>query len=146
MSTRVALVTCVKTKRSSASAARDLYISPFFRGLRGYAEVNADAWYILSAEHGLLHPDATINPYEKTLNRMPKQERVAWAERVQQQLLDVLPAEAEIILLVGSRYRENLEPFLRAHGFSVTVPLQGLRFGQQLQRLKDLLAEGSRGR
>jgi len=146
MSIRVALVTCVKTKRSSASAARDLYTSPFFRALREYAEKNADTWYILSAEHGLLDPDEIIDPYERFLSKMRKRERVAWAEGVQQQLLDVLPPKAEIILLAGLPYRENVEPFLRSRGFSVTVPLEGLRFGQQRQRLNDLLSEGLRGR
>jgi hypothetical protein len=139
---RVALVSCVKAKRASASAARDLYTSQLFRGLRSYAEANSDAWYILSAEHGLLHPERTVAPYERTLNRMLKPERVAWAERVQQQLLDALPAGAEVTLLAGMRYRENLEPFLRASGFSVRVPFAGLQIGKQLQRLKELAASG----
>lgn len=136
MGTRVALVSCVKQKRGSASTARDLYLSQLFRGLRHYAELHADVWYILSAEHGVLHPDRVVEPYECTLIAMPKQERVAWAKHVLQQLLDILPADAEIILLAGLRYREDIEPFLRNRGFSVSVPLEGLRIGEQLQHLK----------
>jgi hypothetical protein len=136
--TKVALVSCVKGKRRSSSAARDLYTSPFFQGLRGYAEGTADRWYILSAEHGLLCPDQVIAPYERTLNKMPKHERVAWAERVQLRLIEVLPAEAEVIILAGQRYRENLVPFLRARGYRVVVPLKGLTFVRQIQRLKEL--------
>ena len=138
MSQRIALVSCVKQKRSSAAPARDLYISELFRGLRRYAEARAGAWYILSAEHGLLHPDQVVAPYERTLNTMRKPERLAWASRVQRQLLEVLPASAEVILLAGARYRENLEPFLRSMGYEVSVPLAGLVLGKQLQYLKEI--------
>ncbi len=138
MATRVALVSCVKQKRDSAASARDLYLSQLFRSLRQYAEMHADAWYVLSAEHGVLRPDQVVEPYERTLNKMPRRERVAWAQRVQQQLLEILPPDAEVILLAGLRYREEIEPFLRKRGFSVSVPLEGLKIGKQLQRLKQV--------
>ena len=83
MTQRIAILSCVKRKRTSAAPARDLYVSDLFRGLRRYAEARADAWYILSAEHGLLHPDQVVAPYERTLNNMRKPERLAWASRVQ---------------------------------------------------------------
>ena len=136
MATRVALVSCVKKKSDSAAPARDLYLSQLFRGLRLYAERHSDAWYILSAEHGVLHPAEVVEPYERTLNTMPKPDRLAWAERVQRQLLELLPANAEVILLAGLRYREEIEPFLRQRGFPVSVPLEGLAIGKQLQWLK----------
>lgn len=136
MKTHVALISCVKQKRDLAAPARDLYVSPFFRALRHYAETHADVWYILSAEYGVLRPEQVIEPYERTLNRMPKQERLAWAGGVQRRLLEILPIGAEVILLAGLRYREGLEQFLHQQGFSVKVPLKGLKIGQQLQRLK----------
>ena len=135
MRTRVALVSCVKSKRAAASPARELYTSQLFRGLRAYAEAHADTWYILSAEHGVLRPEDVIAPYEKTLTTMPKRDRVAWAGRVQPQLLEILPSGAEVILLAGSRYREGIECFLRQHGFSVSTPMEGLGIGKQLQWL-----------
>ena len=76
---RVALVSCVKSRRPEPAPARDLYTSPLFRAMRRYAESHADAWYILSAKHGLVDR--------------------------------------------------------RTHGFSVTIPLEGLTLGRQLQRL-----------
>ena len=133
--TRIALVSCVKSKRVAASPARDLYTSQLFRGLSAYAEAHADAWYILSAEHGVLRPDDVIAPYEKTLTTMRKRDRVAWAGRVQPQLLEILPSSAEVILLAGARYREGIEFFLRQHGFSVSTPMEGLGIGKQLQWL-----------
>ena len=135
MGTRIALVSCVKSKRAAASPARELYSSQLFRGLRAYAEARADAWYILSAEYGVLRPDDVIAPYEKTLITMPKRDRVAWAGRVQPQLLEILPSGAEVILFAGARYREGIELFLRQHGFSVSTPMEGLGIGKQLQWL-----------
>lgn len=133
---RIGLVSCVKTKRSTPAAARDLYISPLFRALREYAESTTDAWYILSAKYGLLAPDAVIEPYEMTLNAMGKPDRDAWARRVEQQLTEVIPVGAEVTMLAGARYREALGPFLSARGNSVVVPLEGLPMGHQLAWLK----------
>jgi hypothetical protein len=135
MATRVALVSCVKTKRQSAVAAKDLYISPYFMGMRRYAEKDADAWYILSAGHGVVRPDQVIAPYERTLKKV--QDRVAWGERVNRQLLELLPAGAIVLVLAGVRYRERIVPFLESQGFTVKVPMLGLKFGQQLCWLKE---------
>lgn len=146
MPTRVALVSCVKAKQASPARAGDLYTSPLFRAFRAFALAHADAWYILSAKHGLLAPDQVVAPYDRSLPAMPKRDRVAWVERVQQRLLDVLPPGAEVAVLAGVRYREGLVPFLRARGFAVTVPLEGLGMGQQLQRLKQLAGRDTRAR
>ena len=135
--TRIALVSCVKSKRPNASPARDLYTSTLFKGLRQFAEREADAWYILSAEHGLVDPAQVLEPYERTLNRMARVERERWAANVRSQLLDVLPASAQVIVLAGQRYREGLVPFLRERGYSVSIPLEGLPFGKQLQFLAE---------
>jgi hypothetical protein len=132
----------VKSKRTSAAPAGDLYISPLFRALRAYAIANADKWYILSAEHGLLRPDQVVAPYEKTLNTMPKRNRIDWAAGVQRQLLESIPSGAEIVMLAGERYRHDLVPFLRHHKFRVEIPLEGLPLGMQLQRLKQLASGG----
>lgn len=140
--TRIALVSCVKSKRDFKSAARDLYISPLFRGLRRYAEANADRWYILSAEYGLVSPEERIEPYERTLKTMKMPERKAWAERVNDKLKEVLPCDAEvirdteIIFLAGDRYRRDLVPFLEERGFPISIPLAGRPIGEQLQALK----------
>ena len=137
MTSRIALVSCVKTKQESAAAAEDLYTSTWFRYCRRYAEQNADRWFILSAEHGVLRPEQRIDPYERALMTMSKQARIAWAGRVQQQLLELLPASAVVIVLAGIRYRENVAPFLEERGFTITVPMLGKRSGQQLQWLKE---------
>jgi hypothetical protein len=138
MPMRVALVSCVKSKLDHPAPARDLYTSALFRALRGYAETHADAWFILSAEHGLVDPNEVLAPYERTLSRMGKPQRQEWASRVKAELASRVPAGAEVIILAGQRYREGLIPFLCARGHDVAVPLEGLPLGRQLQRLKEL--------
>jgi len=95
---RISISTC-KQKRESAAPAGDLYVSPLFRGLPRYAETHADRWYILSAEHGVLDPGKVVHPYERTLNSMPKGERIEWAARVKGQLIGLLPTGAKVIFL-----------------------------------------------
>lgn len=133
---RVALVSCVKAKRSTAAPAGELYTSRLFQALRGYAVAHADSWFVLSAEHGLLDPGQVVSPYEKALNTMRRTERVAWANRVQHQLAERLPLGAEVLMLAGERYRVDLIPFLTARGHRISIPLLGLSIGKQLQWLK----------
>lgn len=135
MSMTVALVSCVKSKRDHAARAEDMYVSTLFQGMREYAQKNADAWFILSAQYGLLEPDEIILPYERTLNKLPKSDRLAWAGGVGSRLLNILPAKASILMLAGERYREYLIPFLTSHQFAVEIPMDGLSFGRQLNWL-----------
>jgi hypothetical protein len=132
---RIALVSCVKSKQPNPAPARDLYTSALFRKMRAFAERNADRWFILSAEHGLVEPSQILAPYERTLNRMRRAERDEWASRVRAQPSETLPAGAEVTVLAGERYREGLVPFLRERGYFVSIPLEGLPFGKQLQFL-----------
>ncbi len=138
MSKRIGLVSCVKSKRESPAPARDLYVSPLFRSFRSYAEELCDDWFILSAKYGLLRPDEIVAPYDKTLNRMRKPERLEWASRVSGELLKVLPHQAHLVVLASVRYRENLLHSLRRAGHTVEVPLEGLPLGKQLQTLREL--------
>lgn len=138
---RVALVSCVKSKLDRPAPAKDLYTSALFRALRAYAEDNANEWFILSAEHGLVEADQVLAPYERTLNRMPKTQRDEWAARVKDELAARVPTSADVMILAGERYREALVPFLRGRGHRVEIPLEGLSFGRQLQRLKELRGE-----
>lgn len=71
------LVSCVKNKLSNPAAARDLYTSDWFRKVRTLIEAQGASWFILSALHGLVHPDTVIEPYELTLNTMRVAERRA---------------------------------------------------------------------
>jgi hypothetical protein len=132
------LIGCAKTKGPAPCPARDLYISPLFRKARQYAENLGAEWWILSAEHGLLHPDTFIAPYETTLLAMTREKRRTWAAGVHRQLLArrLLPGfRGPTTILAGAAYREHLVPWLTLDGFdpkAVTIPLAGLGIGRQL--------------
>lgn len=63
---RIALVGCTKGKLPARAPARDLYVGDLFAKARAYAQT-FDAWYVLSARHGLVLPDEVIEPYDVTL-------------------------------------------------------------------------------
>lgn len=59
---RIALIACASKKKPYRAKARELYDSDLFRlSLRFAEEMEPDEIYILSAKHGLLHPDQVIN-------------------------------------------------------------------------------------
>lgn len=132
---RIALVSCVKTKAERACQAEDLYTSAWFKKARSLIERNGLKWFILSAEHGLVDPKTVIAPYEKSLNRMGIAERNAWGERVIEQLATSLPEADEIVVLAGQRYRDGLLSYLEGRFPKVSIPMEGLTSGRQLNWL-----------
>ena len=133
--TAIYLLSCVGQKRSTHAPARDLYTSPWFHKARTYADRTGRPWFVLSAKYGLVHPDEVIAPYELTLNAMPVAHRRRWASAVLIQLEPHLNGIGTVVFLAGQRYREFLEPSLRSRGLSVSIPMGGLRIGEQLKWL-----------
>lgn len=143
MGRKIALVSCVETKKPVAGPAGTLYDSDWFRKASSYARQIADEWYILSAKHGLLDPETIIEPYEKTLKTMPKPERAAWARGVIPQLQQVLRPGDRVVFLAGKDYRENLVQPVGQMGCHVEIPMKGLSFGPQKAWLKENLGSTS---
>ena len=79
---RVGLVGCVKSKRSWAAPARELYRSPLFRGRLAWVERSCDRWFVLSAKHGLVEPDQVLDPYDLTLADLSRASRRTWSSQV----------------------------------------------------------------
>lgn len=79
---RVALVSCGKTKLAHPAPARDMYVGGLFKAARRYVEQGYDAWWILSARFGLVHPAEIIPPYEATLNGASLDELRTWVNKV----------------------------------------------------------------
>lgn len=131
----VYLVSCVSQKQAESALGRELYISVWFRKAQDYVEALGCPWYILSAEYGLVSPDQVIAPYEKTLNTMPESARRQWANRVLAQLDEVVPNLSQVVFLAGKRYREFLDDYLRNRKVDVSIPMEGLRIGEQLRWL-----------
>lgn len=112
--------------------AKELYDSTYWSLKRQYGESFGDDWRIISAEHGLLHPDHPIDYYECTPTdlravpvdsdvRLPSGTHVEtlldqWAvdvwEGLQQWLSvqagSVDPRDVELEVLLGRSYREPL--------------------------------------
>jgi hypothetical protein len=142
---RIGLLGCVKEKAGTRRAAKDLYVSALFVGRRSYVERSCDQWWILSAKHGLVHPDEALDPYDVTLKDEGRAARREWTagmlaaidERVRPVAGDVFEIHA------GAEYREfGLVVGLRGRGCTVENPTEGMGIGRQLQFYK----EARRGR
>lgn len=133
----VVLVSCVKKKVAYRAKAKDLYVSPFFKlNLRYARSLNPKAIFVLSAEHGLVGLEEELEPYERTLNRMPSERVKQWADSVLVQLSKVADLQNDrFVFLAGERYRKYLIPHLTNH----EIPLRGLGIGKQMKFLKENL-------
>lgn len=136
---RIGLVGCVKEKGTRPAAAKDVYTSPLFRGRRRYVERTCDRWWVLSAEHGLVSPEAMLAPYDRTLKTASRDERRRWTSSV----LEALDREVgtlsgvSVEIHAGSEYRDfGLVDGLRRRGATVEVPTSGMPIGRQLQFYK----------
>lgn len=132
---KIVLLSCVSKKLDHKAKAKDLYQSPLFIKSLKYAEtLQADAIYILSAEHHLLKLDTQIEPYDVTLNKMRKAERTTWGEKVIEQLKKVADLELDkFIILAGKNYTQPIEGYLK----NIEQPLNGMQIGKRLQFLTE---------
>jgi uncharacterized HhH-GPD family protein len=130
----IVLVGCAKKKVETPSPARLLYRSALFDKRRSYAQTRARTWYVLSAEHGLVHPDALLEPYDVALADAAEEYRRAWGQWVVAKLAQVEGdlRGRQIEIHAGQPYAAPLLPLLRAAGAEVVHPFTGLRRGEQL--------------
>jgi hypothetical protein len=139
MGKNIFLVSCVKPKRGYPSPAKDLYISDWFKKASRYASQNADEWFILSAKYFLVLPDQVIEPYDLTLKSMGANKKIEWANHVYQMLIPLISTEDNIFFLAGQDYRKYLIPLLQHDGFALSIPMEGLRIGEQKSWLRSKL-------
>jgi cytoplasmic iron level regulating protein YaaA (DUF328/UPF0246 family) len=134
--TRIGLVGCGSTKLPEPAPARSLYTGGLFRKAAAYAEATCDRWYVLSAKHGLVHPETVIAPYDVKLGRShfdpEKDAPPTWTWRAR--VLDALKVELadvpnpHLVVLAGETYRV----ILHWSEWTSEVPMKGLGIGQQL--------------
>lgn len=137
MSTPIGLVGCASAKLSRPAPARDLYTSPLFRKASAYAEATCVRWYVLSAKHGLIHPDEVVEPYNVKLGRATRDPETnappihQWAQRVCEHLAEALQdvADPHLVVLAGEQYRTILYQDMP---WPYDVPMKGLGLGEQL--------------
>ena len=128
----VGLVGCASQKLKRPAPARDLYVSQLFKKASAYAEATCDRWYVLSAKHGLVHPDTVLEPYDIRLGTKHRSTPPIhqWAAGVRDQLAVELAGleNVTLIALAGEQYR------IAVHNsrWPVDIPMKGLGIGQQL--------------
>lgn len=135
----VGLVACASRKLQRPAPARELYISQLFRKASAYAGRTCDRWYILSARHGLVHPDTVLEPYDQRLSGSPSSPaNQAWADRVRRQMAEELEGigNVRLIALAGEQYRG----ILQGASWPYEIPMKGLGIGGQLAWLTKELA------
>jgi hypothetical protein len=137
---RIALVGCGKTKLATAARPRDLYTGPLFSAALEYAEQHFDTVRILSAKHGVVHPDgAELEPYDLTLPEFAPWELADWGHVVCAQLAGEfdLTEGLELVVLAGSPYATPISWQLPEFPtWTLDEPMRGLGIGQRLAWLK----------
>ena len=138
MKKRIVLISCVRQKLPHRAKVKDIYVSTLFKLSLKYArKLQPDGIFVLSAKHGLLPLEKVIEPYEETLKSKPAGEIEIWASCVLDQIKAICSIDqTEFILLAGDRYRKYLLPHIK----HCTIPLEGLRIGEQLRKLTGLVS------
>ena len=133
---RIFLISCSKSKRDSCAKAEQLYTSPLFRKSLLFAiSQNNSAYFIVSAKHGLLAPDAVVEPYDVTLKKMTAAARSSWGKSVAAKLSQIVKIGDSIVFLSGAAYSKPIIQHLRGQGILFQSPLQTKSLGQRLSFL-----------
>lgn len=127
----IALIACSKSKADRPCLAGNIYTGDLFKKSRAYVEARGLRWFILSARHGLVAPDVTLEPYDTALETMGAAERWSWSSRVEAQIREAIPSKTPLLVLAGDLYRAPLARLLHR----VEVPMRGLGIGEQRQWL-----------
>jgi len=128
------LIACSATKLDKAAPACDLYQGQAFKAARKLAEKSRAEYWILSAKHGLIHPDTVTEPYNDYLGAMTKAQRTQWGAMVCEQIKAAGLTSRAAVILAGKHYAAPISHLFPA----LNLPLAGLGIGQQLRKLKQL--------
>ena len=123
------LIQCVSSKKDETLPARDLYDSTYFESMKRYAEATGEPWAILSAKHGLVAPNETLEPYDAF--GLSETQAVEIATELSNQ--DVEGVE----LIAGEKYTTPLVPALEGVGITVVERCKGLPIGKRVQKLQE---------
>jgi hypothetical protein len=146
----IGLVACSSRKLGRAATARELYESPLFKLSLADAERTCTAVYVMSAKHGLVHLDETIEPYDVKLGERGWRDRWQWARTLLDRLETLHPEQPDIAIYGGRLYvdpirTEAANPNARWSG-AFSEPLEGLQIGERLRFLQQRAAKADRTR
>jgi len=127
------LIQCTNTKRDEPAPAKDIYDeSRYFRKMRSWAVAMAESrncgWGILSAKHGLLHPEREIKPYNER----------GLSDRQCETIATTLDRRGvgTVHITAGRDYTDGLIPELEKRGIDVINHFAGCRIGEREKRLE----------
>lgn len=133
----IVLLSCTKSKLDKPSQAQDLYsASPTFKKTLEYGKsLKPDKMFILSAKHYLVPLTKVLEPYDKTLKEMPKDEKEAWGAEVEKQMKShgINPEKDHFISLTGTEYMKPLLKYIPED--HIETPMAGKRMGERMQWL-----------
>lgn len=138
---KIVILSCTKSKTDHRAPAQELYsASPMFKKTLAYGKsLEPDKMFILSALHHLVPLNKELDPYDKTLKEMPKDEKEKWGEETMKQMksagLDL--NKDKFIFLTGSEY---LKPF-RNYITNLETPMEGRRLGERLKWLNSQISK-----
>jgi hypothetical protein len=127
-----ALISCSKSKGGHRDLARNMYVSSLYRKSVMVAEGWGLSFSILSAKHGLLDPDETIEPYDLTLKGASKQFKLEWAHKVDEQIRGSRIRNKYLIVLAGDDYYAPLTEAGTRDPLKFFAPMRGLSLGNRL--------------
>ena len=145
---KICLISCVSQKTNYPTKCKDLYISPLFKKTWNYVTgiEKPQGVYILSALHGLIRYDVMVEPYDKTLLDMSKDESLEWAEKVKKQITETFVKDGRTLedyqfqIFAGSKYYENLLDFFP----NKELVFGSLPIGKRLGTLTNALNSGKK--
>lgn len=137
----VFLVCTVPQTLHRRAAARNMYVSQWFRSARQLAESEADEWFVVSEQAGLVGPEETLDPDSAARDGCFQAPMSLERERIISQtllegLLPRLNRGDMVVILAGKFFPSILEEKLRARGIRTFAPFRELDFVQQLHWLK----------
>jgi len=140
---KIVLLSCTKSKLDHKAPAQELYsASPMFKKTLEYGKsLNPDKMYILSAEHHLVPLNKELDPYDKTLKEMPKDEKEKWGEEtVKQMKSHGLNLEKDkFVFLTGSEYLKPFKEYIPEK--NMEKPMEGRRLGERLKWLNSQISK-----
>lgn len=130
----VGLISCGKLKCDHPCWAKGMYMGLYYLKQRAFIEAFCDEWWIISAKHGLLHPDTQIEPYDVTLGEMTSFTRRLWARSVRVQILKAVSSNQILLSTMGNNYSECLtrlphdirSPFTDEGGMGMRIQTLGM--------------------
>jgi hypothetical protein len=125
-SARLLLVGSSGATAADPMPAGQLFASPGFARARDAAVRAGLPWFVLSAKHGLLHPEDVVGPSDEQIGDRSAGYRTAWGEWVVAQLAERVRLDGVTVEVHGGvDFAQPLRQPLARRGAALELPLPG---------------------